>query len=111
MNLVEVAEELLEIENDWQRHGWFAEEKYELITFKQIWSDTSGGFQAVVAQDALTTQQTYVLFSYDKETPHLVYFDGKFAYRVAYGDETFENDLEDKHIAGCKDAIDRYEVV
>ena len=110
MNLVEVAEELLEIENDWQRYG-FAEENYELVTFEQIWPDTSGGFQLTIAQDALIVQRTYVLFSCDKESPHLVYFDGRFAYKVAYGDETFENDVEENHVAGYKDAIDKYRLV
>lgn len=110
MNLVEMAEELLEIESDWQRYG-FAKENYELMTFKQIWSDTSGGFQSTIAQDALVTQRTYVLFSYDKVMPHFVYFDGKYAYNVAYGDETFENDVEENHVAGRKDAVDRYKLV
>jgi hypothetical protein len=111
MNLVKMARELLEIENDWQRHGWFAEEKYELITFKQIWSDTSGGFQAIVVQDALTTQQTYILFSCNKDNPHLVYFDGRFAYMVEYGDETFEEDVNSQTVAGKHDALTRYKVI
>ncbi len=111
MDLVKVARELLEIENDWQRHGWFAEEKYELITFKQIWSDTSGGFQAIVTQDALITQQTYILFSCDKENPHLVYFDGRFAYGVQYGDTAFEEDVANQHVMGKRDALTKYNVI
>jgi hypothetical protein len=111
MDLVKTARELLEIENDWQNHGWFAEEKFELITFKQIWSDTSGGFQALVVQNALITQQTYILFSCDKDNPHLVYFDGKFAYKVQYGDIIFEEDVANKNIAGKKDALTKYKVI
>lgn len=107
MNLVETAKELLQIYEDFP----YAGDKYELITFKQIWPDMSGGFQSTITQDALITQQTYVLFSCDKENPHLIYFDGKFAYKVVYGDEIFENDVKENYVAGCKDAIDRYKLV
>ena len=107
MNLVETAKELLQIYEDFP----YASDKYELITFKQIWPDMSGGFQSTITQDALITQRTYVLFSCDKTMPHYVYFGSKFAYKVAYGDKTFEADVRENNVVGCKDAIDRYRVI
>lgn len=93
MNLLDMAVELIEINQDIIRRRKKIEEFY-VIDFEQVWGSTALGFGGV-GGSAMTTARTYVLMTYDadhlEEQKAYVYFGGRFAYECDVNDELMED--------------------
>lgn len=71
---------------------------FELITFEQVWGNTSGGFEGI-GGSAMTSQRTYVFIPFDDDEKCLVFFGGRFAYHADYC-EAFKEDLARQQLVG-----------
>lgn len=82
-------------------------ESFEMTSFNQTWSNTSGGNE-VIGGSAITTQLTVVLWNKDRA---FIFFDGNYGYRVNFSlanKQLFFKDLKDHNIAGSITAKRRY---
>lgn len=92
-----IAKELLEINEDLQfrvnnpSNSRIYDEAFELHIFPQTWGSTALGFGGIGGQ-AMTEAMTYVLLSRVDGEDCIVYFAGRFAYKVPYSPE-FMDDL------------------
>lgn len=107
MNLLtKTARELLSIDEDvWIRlndRQHTRVDDFELHMFEQVWGSTALGFGGIGGQ-AMTTARTYVLIPQVDGEDFIVYFAGKFAYKVPVNSEAFKEDLR----KGCLEPVYR----
>lgn len=110
LNIREIAIDLLTIERDFYlrlpkeimakvREQKLYITKFQMKTFEQEWSDTSGGFQSGGGR-AMTTERTYVFISgHAPESVCIVFFGSRFAYAVPYS-RKFLEDVKNRTIHG-----------
>jgi hypothetical protein len=90
--LTKMARELLSIEEDFpfrldyhdRQHATV--DDFELYTFEQTWGSTALGFGGMGGQ-AITSARTYVFVPINCNQQCIVYFAGRFAYKVDYSPE------------------------
>jgi hypothetical protein len=76
--------------------------------FPQTWGSTSLGFDGIGGA-AMTTAYTIVIQSQHSGSREvLVYFDGKFAYRISQPNDLFWDDIKNRYVSGITDC-DKYE--
>ena len=96
--LTRIARELLTIEEDFQfrvNNPLNKPHDFDLYIFEQIWGSTALGFGGV-GGDAMTSAMTYV-FVPQVEDDCIVYFAGRFAYKVPYS-RVFADDIAKQHM-------------
>ena len=79
----------------------------DVVMFSQTWGSTALGFGGVGGQ-AITTAYTVVV--YGPMGDACVYFGGRLAYRIEHLNDTFRNDMQDRHMHKVAGAAARYEV-
>lgn len=90
-----------------RRHSEYDIEIYSM--FPQTWGSTALGFGGMGGA-AITTAYTVILHS-NKGRDYCVYFNGRFAYRIAKPNEKFYEDMRNRRMASVKDAQKLYEDV
>lgn len=115
--LTNMARELLMIDEDIPYRLSYHEdgrrvslEHYEMHTFTQMWGSTAGGFNDGYGLSgcAMTRQRTYVFTPKSTVVKDcLVYFGGRFAYKVPYS-KTFADDVLKKCVAGMAEYKIKY---
>lgn len=91
-----IAKELLEINEDLQfrvnnpSNSRIYDETFELHIFPQTWGSTALGFGGIGGQ-AITEAITYVLLPRVDGEDCIVYFAGRFAYKVPYSPELMDD--------------------
>ena len=112
MKLHDIANELLVIEQDFERRGK-NQDDYDMETFEQVWGSTALGFGGV-GGSAMTTAMTYVFIPKDEvmaticanktkdatltDDYCLVYFGSQFAYTAPLTGE-FWDDVCERNMA------------
>lgn len=106
LDLVRVAIEILKVHNDLPKRldrPWAIKESdFDIHFFKQLWSNTSGGFCSM-GGSAMTFQYTYVLTPTNPDAERegcFVYFGGEFGYKVPANSEVFFSDLKRQEVVG-----------
>lgn len=72
---------------------------FEIVEFDQLWPNSGGAFAkpGYVYCDAMTMSRTTVLMPRTADEPYaIVFFDGKYGYRVPTKSQSFQFDLEKK---------------
>ena len=101
MDLIGMAIDLLNIQQNYNYYLDFKKlkdggyerinsEDFDIHIFDQNWGNTSGGFEGI-GGSAMTTQTTYVLIPQINYDECLVFFGGRFAYKVPYSREFIED--------------------
>lgn len=109
MDLITMAQEILSVKQTYPRHidykdlqkrsiKYIREDDFDIHIFEQMWGNTSGGFEGI-GGSAMTVQNTYVLIPKNFEHDCLVFFAGRFAYKVPYS-EKFMDDVLNRSILG-----------
>lgn len=106
MKLTKMAIELLQINEVFRYYSDCDEEKCSMYTFEQTWGNTSGGFEGI-GGSAMTNQNTYV-FIPEEDLPCIVFFGGKFAYKIPYSSEFIE-DVRKQRVAGMSSYKKKYQ--
>lgn len=100
MDLIQTAQEILSIKQNYGHYLDYEKLKeqhiqrvydddFDIYIFEQLWGNTSGGFEGF-GGSAMTTQTTYVLVpKFDHDC--LVFFGGRFAYKVPYNTKFMED--------------------
>lgn len=103
--LTRIAREILSIEEDLPfriNNSRNRPDDFDLYIFEQIWGSTALGFGGV-GGDAMTSAMTYV-FVPQVEEDCIVYFAGRFAYKVPYSrvfaDDIAKQNMEPVYRAG-----------
>lgn len=98
--LTKIAREVLSIEEDilfrFNHRGKTRVDDFEMYTFEQIWGDTTCGLGGIGGQ-AMTTCRIYVFIPQVDGEDCVVYFGGKFAYKVPYS-EIFMDDVRNQQM-------------
>ncbi len=112
-DLLRMAQSLInihkEIPSRCKSYGRYGGNDFEIVTFEQVWENTSGGFEGI-GGDMITSGTTYVLLPLP-DTPNepcQVYFDGSYAYSVPFENERFLEDVRNRCVAGKMTARRRY---
>lgn len=109
MDLISIAVDLLNIQQNYKYYLDFKKLKengyerigsddFEIHIFEQTWGNTSGGFEGI-GGSAMTNQMTYVLIPQINYDDCLVFFGGRFAYKVPYSQE-FIKDVVEHNVKG-----------
>lgn len=96
--LTRIAREILSIEEDFQfrvNNPRNKPDAFDLYMFEQTWGSTALGFGGI-GGDAMTSAMTYV-FVPQVEDDCIVYFAGRFAYKVPYS-RVFADDIAKQHM-------------
>ena len=109
MNLTEMAIEILQIKNriDQISESDNGEHNYDLETFEQLWSNTSGGFEGM-GGCSMTWERVYVFVPKRRNKNYIVFFGGRFGYKIPKDNEVFKEDLKNMNIAGMSSFKERY---
>lgn len=75
---------------------------FDVYIFEQTWGSTALGFPGFGGQ-SITSAYTFVLVPYSPELPCFVYFGGRFAYAVPYGEE-FVKDIVRQNMASVRES-------
>lgn len=94
--LIQMAKEMLEIENDLPYHFDYSKhvkptiDDFDICVFEQVRGSTDFGFGEIGGQ-AMQAVTTYVFVPISVEQDCFVYFGGRFAYAAPYSDKFMED--------------------
>lgn len=94
--LLAIDEDFLYRVNDPDNPRVLSEGAFELYIFPQIWGSTALGFGGI-GGDKITTATTYVLIPMVDGEDCIVYFAGRFAYKVPYS-TVFRDDVAEQRM-------------